>query len=214
MRNPRAFDGERAVAVFIDFENIGLSLPSRGRFDIDRVLDRILEKGKVVVKKAYADWGRFPQYTGPLHEAAIELIEIPKRGHTGKNSADIRMCVDALDMAYSRDHIGVFVIVSGDSDFLAARLEVEGTRPPRHRPRPRRFDLGAFTRQLRRVHLLRRPREAEAGVAELCRSRCRTANRKSSPCSWSRSRPSAAREQRDSLVVDGQGHDEAKKALV
>jgi uncharacterized protein (TIGR00288 family) len=122
-------DGERILAVFFDFENIGIGLANRrDRFEINRVLERLVEKGKIVVKKAYADWSRFGQYTAPLHEAAIELIEIPRRAQTGKNSADIRLCVDAMDLAYSKDHIDTFVIVSGDSDFspLVSKLKELG----------------------------------------------------------------------------------------
>src|SRR2546426_12069751 len=104
-------DGDRSLAVFIDFENLALGFHGRReRFDIARVLERIVEKGKIVVKKAYADWSRFGPYTAPLHEAAIELIEIPRRAQSGKNSADIRLCVDAMDMASSKEHIGNFVI--------------------------------------------------------------------------------------------------------
>jgi uncharacterized protein (TIGR00288 family) len=122
-------DGERALAVFIDFENLALGFQGRReRFDIGRVLERIVEKGKIVAKKAYADWSRFAPYTSPLHECAIELIEIPRRGQTGKNSADIRLCVDAMDLAYSKEHIDTFVIVSGDSDFspLVSKLKELG----------------------------------------------------------------------------------------
>ncbi len=122
-------DGERALAVFIDFENLALGFQGRrDRFDIGRVLERIVEKGKIVAKKAYADWSRFSPYTSPLHECAIELIEIPRRGQTGKNSADIRLCVDAMDLAYSKEHIDTFVIVSGDSDFspLVSKLKELG----------------------------------------------------------------------------------------
>jgi uncharacterized protein (TIGR00288 family) len=121
--------GESSLAVFLDFENIGIGLNQRrDRFDINRVLERLVEKGKIVVKKAYADWSRFANYTAPLHEAAIELIEIPRRAVTGKNSADIRLCVDAMDLAYSKDHIDTFVIVSGDSDFspLVSKLKELG----------------------------------------------------------------------------------------
>src|SRR5437588_1524039 len=120
---------ERSLAVFIDFENLALGFQGRrDRFDIDRVLERLVEKGKIVAKKAYADWSRFSQYTSPLHEAAIELIEIPRRSQTGKNSADIRLCVDAMDLAYSKEHINTFVIVSGDSDFspLVSKLKELG----------------------------------------------------------------------------------------
>lgn len=122
-------DGERTLAVFIDFENIGIGLNlRRDRFEIGRVLERLVEKGKIVAKKAYADWSRFANYTSMLHESAIELIEIPKRAMTGKNSADIRLCVDAMDLAYSKDHIDTFVIVSGDSDFspLVSKLKELG----------------------------------------------------------------------------------------
>jgi uncharacterized protein (TIGR00288 family) len=122
-------DNDNSLAVFIDFENLALGFQNRrDRFDISRVLERLVEKGKVVVKKAYADWSRFGAYTQPLHEAAIELIEIPKRSQTGKNSADIRLCVDAMDMAYSKEHIDTFVIVSGDSDFspLVSKLKENG----------------------------------------------------------------------------------------
>jgi uncharacterized protein (TIGR00288 family) len=122
-------DGDRSLAVFIDFENMGLGFQGRrDRFDIARVLERMVEKGKLVVKKAYADWNRFVEYTRSLHEAAIELIEIPRRAQTGKNSADIRLCVDAMDLAYSKDHIDTFVIVSGDSDFspLVSKLKELG----------------------------------------------------------------------------------------
>src|ERR1700694_2671253 len=122
-------DNDKSLAVFIDFENLALGFQNRrDRFDIVRVLERLVEKGKIVVKKAYADWNRFAPYTQPLHEAAIELIEIPRRAQTGKNSADIRLCVDAMDLAYSKDHIDTFVVVSGDSDFspLVSKLKELG----------------------------------------------------------------------------------------
>src|SRR5580698_3818289 len=119
-------DGERSLAVFIDFENLALGFQGRrDRFEISRVLERLVEKGKIVAKKAYADWSRFAFYTAPLHECAIELVEIPRRGQSGKNSADIRLCVDAMDLAYSKEHIDTFVVVSGDSDFspLVSKLK-------------------------------------------------------------------------------------------
>src|SRR5881227_1152135 len=122
-------DTEHSLAVFIDFENLALGFQGRrDRFEIARVLERLVEKGKIVAKKAYADWSRFSTYTAPLHEAAIELIEIPRRSQTGKNSADIRLCVDAMDLAYSKDHIDTFVVVSGDSDFspLVSKLKELG----------------------------------------------------------------------------------------
>src|SRR6516162_5296935 len=122
-------DSERSLAMFIDFENLALGFQGRrDRFDIIRVLERIVEKGKIVAKKAYADWSRFANYTAPLHEAAIELVEIPRRAQSGKNSADIRLCVDAMDLAYSKEHIDTFVVVSGDSDFspLVSKLKENG----------------------------------------------------------------------------------------
>ncbi len=122
-------DSAHALALFIDFENIGLSFNGRrDRFTISRVLARLVEKGKIVAKKAYADWNRFNAYTTMLHEAAIELVEIPRRALTGKNSADIRLCVDAMDLAYSKEHIDTFVIMSGDSDFspLVSKLKELG----------------------------------------------------------------------------------------
>ena len=129
MKHTRAGDGERTLAVFVDFENLALGFGGRrDRFQIEKVLERLVEKGKIVAKKAYADWSRFGTYAGSLHEAAIELIEIPKRSMTGKNSADIRLVVDAIDLAYSKDHIDTFVIVSGDSDFspLVSKLKELG----------------------------------------------------------------------------------------
>src|SRR5438128_6350823 len=122
-------DAAHALAIFVDFENLALGFQGRReRFEIGRVLERLVEKGKIVAKKAYADWSRFANYPAPLHEAAIELVEIPRRGQSGKNSADIRLCVDAMDLAYSKDHIDTFVVVSGDSDFspLVSKLKENG----------------------------------------------------------------------------------------
>ncbi|MHC4777696.1 MAG: NYN domain-containing protein [Planctomycetota bacterium] len=122
---------ERKIALFIDFENIALGFTkgkTKKRFEIQKVLERIVEKGNILVKKAYADWSRFADYKRDLHEAAIELIEIPKRSQTGKNSADIRLCVDAVDLSYAKDHLDSFVIMSGDSDFspLVSKLKENG----------------------------------------------------------------------------------------
>ena len=107
------------LAVFADFENVALGVrdakyPS---FDIGLVLQRLLDKGNVVVKKAYCDWDRYRTSVRQLHEAAFELIEIPHVSYSGKNSADIRLVVDALDLCYTKSHVDVFVIISGDSDF-------------------------------------------------------------------------------------------------
>ena len=123
---------EHTLAVFIDFENLALGFKGKKdkRFEIQKVLGRLVEKGKIIAKKAYADWADYAEYKRPLHEAAIELIEIPKRSLSGKNSADIRLCVDALDLCYSKEHIETFVIVSGDSDFspLVSKLKENGKR--------------------------------------------------------------------------------------
>ncbi|MEW6377342.1 MAG: NYN domain-containing protein [Thermodesulfobacteriota bacterium] len=125
-------EAEHTLAVFIDFENLALGFKGKKdkRFDIQKVLERLVEKGKIIVKKAYADWADYAEYKKPLHEAAIELIEIPKRSMSGKNSADIRLCVDSIDLCYSKEHIDTFVIVSGDSDFspLVSKLKENGKR--------------------------------------------------------------------------------------
>jgi uncharacterized protein (TIGR00288 family) len=130
-------DNAHSLAVFIDFENMALGLTPRGgarrtkkteNLDMKRVLERLVEKGKVVSKRAYADWARFSEYTTPLHELGIELTEIPERGMTGKNSADIKLVVDAMEMSYAKEHIDTIVVVSGDSDFtpLVLRLKENG----------------------------------------------------------------------------------------
>ena len=110
---------ERQIAFFLDFENIALGVKEKKklRFDIDLMLQRLLEKGKILVKRAYGDWSRYKAYRQDLHSAAIELIEIPQRSYSGKNSADIRLVVDAMDLCYSKKHVDTFAIASGDSDF-------------------------------------------------------------------------------------------------
>jgi uncharacterized protein (TIGR00288 family) len=124
---PRTMNAERKIALFIDFENIAIGVAEARykKFDISLLLERLLEKGKIVVKRAYSDWDKFVDYKREFHESAIELIEIPARSYSGKNSADIRMAVDAMDMAWSKEHIDVFVIASGDSDFspLVSKLK-------------------------------------------------------------------------------------------
>jgi uncharacterized protein (TIGR00288 family) len=133
-------DDAHSLAVFIDFENLALGANQRngaarrrppkdgGTVDMKRVLERLVEKGKIVAKRAYADWSRFEQYRSPLHELGIELTEIPERGMTGKNSADIRLVVDAMELSYAKEHIDTFVVISGDSDFtpLVLRLKENG----------------------------------------------------------------------------------------
>jgi uncharacterized protein (TIGR00288 family) len=105
--------------VFCDFENIALGVREAkyAQFDMEKVLERLLAKGSIVVKKAYCDWERYKEFKAAMHAASFELIEIPHVRQSGKNSADIRMVVDALDLCYTKGHVDTFVIVSGDSDF-------------------------------------------------------------------------------------------------
>lgn len=107
------------MAIFADFENvaIGAEQAKYERFDINKVIERVLVKGNVVVRKAYCDWGRYEKFKRSMHEANFELIDIPHVRQSGKNSADIRMVVDALDLCYTKPHIDTFVVISGDSDF-------------------------------------------------------------------------------------------------
>ena len=109
----------KSMAVFCDFENVALGVREAkyDKFDIGKVLERLLLKGSIVVKKAYCDWDRYKEFKAPMHAASFELIEIPHLRQSGKNSADIRMVVDALDLCYTKAHVDTFVIVSGDSDF-------------------------------------------------------------------------------------------------
>ena len=109
----------RNLALFCDFENVALGVrdANYAAFDIQKVLERLLLKGSIVVKKAYCDWDRYQEFRKAMHEAAFELIEIPHVRISGKNSADIRMVVDALDLCYTKEHVDTFVIISGDSDF-------------------------------------------------------------------------------------------------
>ena len=109
----------RSLAVFCDFENIALGVREArySQFDMAKVLERLLAKGSIVVKKAYCDWERYKEFKATMHGASFELIEIPHVRQSGKNSADIRMVVDALDLCYTKSHVDTFVIVSGDSDF-------------------------------------------------------------------------------------------------
>jgi len=118
---------EQRLALFIDFENIAIGVRDAHyrKFDINLVLERLLEKGKLLVKRAYADWSRYADYKRSFHEAAVELIEVPQKSVGGKNSADIRLVVDAMDMSFQKEHITCFVVASGDSDFspLVSKLK-------------------------------------------------------------------------------------------
>jgi uncharacterized protein (TIGR00288 family) len=113
----RRNDDVHRIALLMDFENIVLGLPSAKKFNAKAIVSRVLDMGKVVVKKAYADWGRWDKNKIALHELGFDLLEIPRRAMTGKNSADIRMVVDALEIVISKEHIDTFALVTGDSDF-------------------------------------------------------------------------------------------------
>jgi uncharacterized protein (TIGR00288 family) len=119
LQEPTVANGDRNLALFCDFENIALGVRDSkyADFDMRLVVQKLLVKGSIVVKKAYCDWERYKGYKTAMHEAAFELIEIPHVRQSGKNSADIRMVVDALDLCYTKEHIDTFVIISGDSDF-------------------------------------------------------------------------------------------------
>src|SRR2546430_7332292 len=114
-----ATDSNATMAVFLDLENIALGARDAHypRFDIQKLIERLLLRGHIVVKKAYCDFDRYKEFKRDLHEGAFELIEIPHLHQSGKNSADIRMVVDALDLCYTKGHVDSFVIISGDSDF-------------------------------------------------------------------------------------------------
>ena len=122
----------RNIAVFCDFENLALGVREAkyDRFEMKKVLERLLVKGSIVVKKAYCDWDRYKEFKKTMHEAAFELIEIPHVRQSGKNSADIRLVVDALDLCYTKAHVDTFVIISGDSDFspLVSKLKENNKR--------------------------------------------------------------------------------------
>ncbi|MEZ5331009.1 MAG: NYN domain-containing protein [Thermoanaerobaculia bacterium] len=110
---------ERRIALFCDLENIALGVRDSEikKLDINLIMERLIEKGKIIVKKAYADWERYSEFKRPFHEAAIEMIDIPQKYYSGKNSADIKMAVDALELCYNKEHVDTFAILSGDSDF-------------------------------------------------------------------------------------------------
>jgi uncharacterized protein (TIGR00288 family) len=120
------------MAIFCDYENVAIGVREAryDEFDIQLCLERLLDKGKVVVKKAYADWERYKHAKRGMHEAAFEMIEIPHVSYSGKNSADIRLVVDALDLCYVKRHVDTFVVISGDSDFspLVSKLRENDKR--------------------------------------------------------------------------------------
>ncbi|MCA9070842.1 MAG: NYN domain-containing protein, partial [Planctomycetaceae bacterium] len=123
---------EPLIAVFVDFENlaIGVKQMKAGSFQVSLILKRLLEKGRIVFKRAYCDWGNYRDAMREFHAQGVEMIDIPQTKVSGKNSADIRMVVDALDLCYSKDHIDVFALISGDSDFspLVSKLKENNKR--------------------------------------------------------------------------------------
>src|SRR5699024_8287032 len=123
---------EPLIAVFIDFENLALGVKDvpGGDFDMSLIQKRVLEKGRIVFKRAYCDWSRYRKDMKAFHAMGIEMIDIPQTRISGKNSADIRMVVDAIDLCYAKDHINTFVLLSGDSDFspLVSKLKENDKR--------------------------------------------------------------------------------------
>jgi uncharacterized LabA/DUF88 family protein len=124
---------EPLIAVFIDFENLALGvrdMKGDNKFHVELVIKRLLEKGRLVFKRAYCDWSGYRDYTREFHSHGIEMIDIPQSRHSGKNSADIHMVVDALDLCYAKQHIDIFALLSGDSDFspLVSKLKENDKR--------------------------------------------------------------------------------------
>lgn len=123
---------EPSIAVFVDFENLALGVKDikGAEFQIQLVMKRLLEKGRIVFKRAYCDWSQYPSFTREFHLQGIELVDIPRSRMSGKNSADIRMVVDAIDLCYAKSHIDIFALLSGDSDFspLVSKLKENNKR--------------------------------------------------------------------------------------
>jgi uncharacterized protein (TIGR00288 family) len=123
---------EPLIAVFVDFENLALGARDMkvGKFDIQLVLKRLLEKGRIVFKRAYCDWSNYRDFMREFHSQGVEMIDIPQTRHSGKNSADIHMVVDAIDLCYAKQHIDIFALLSGDSDFspLVSKLKENNKR--------------------------------------------------------------------------------------
>ena len=206
---------EQSLALFIDFENIAIGVRDAHyrKFDVNLVLERLLDKGKLLVKKAYADWSRYSDYKRNFHEAAIELIEVPQKSIGGKNSADIRLVVDAMDMSFQKEHVNCFVIASGDSDFspLVSKLKENnkyviglGVKNSTSDLLIENCDEFIFYEDLVRVQQRPDPRDLgsageAAGVLLAARGR---------------GGGPAAREQGGPLGLDGQGDHEAQEALV
>jgi uncharacterized protein (TIGR00288 family) len=173
---------ELITAVFVDFENLALGVEQdkKGRFEIELVLKRLLERGRIVFKRAYCDWPRFKDFMQEFHRQGFEMVDIPSSRVSGKNSADIRMVVDAIDLCYSKSHIDTFVLVTGDSDFspLVSKLKENDKRVVGCGVRSSTSDLLAnncdefifyddLIRVQKRTQTRRRPKqESSAGDAE------------------------------------------------
>src|SRR5947209_5596778 len=190
-------DSDSTIAVFLDLENIarGALEAHFPAFDIRKVLERLLLKGQIVVKKAYCDFDRYKTFKRGLHEAAFELIEIPHVRQSGKNSADIRMVVDALDLCYTKSHVDTFVIVSGDSDFspLVSKLRENaktvigvGVKKSTSDLLVSACDEFIFYDDLVRVEAPRRRKAAASGPAAAPTRRRRSGAKTSSPAGDSR----------------------------
>jgi uncharacterized protein (TIGR00288 family) len=169
---------ELTTAVFVDFENLALGVEQdkKGRFEIELVLKRLLERGRIVFKRAYCDWSRFQNFMHEFHRYGFEMVDIPSSKVSGKNSADIRMVVDAIDLCYSKSHIDTFVLVTGDSDFspLVSKLKENDKRVIGCGVRSSTSDLLAnncdefifyddLIRVQKRTQTRRRPRKETAG---------------------------------------------------
>ena len=133
---------EQRLSLFMDFENIvrGVKEAQYKQFEIQLVLERLVEKGKIMVKRAYADWTRYAEYKRPFHEHAIELIDVPQSSYSGKNSADIRMVVDAMDLGLASSHVDTFASGLGRLRLLPAGVQAPGERQLRDRPRGQDLD--------------------------------------------------------------------------
>ncbi|HVS25458.1 MAG TPA: NYN domain-containing protein [Gammaproteobacteria bacterium] len=172
-----ALRNELITAVFVDFENlqIGVEEDKKGRFEIELVLKRLLERGRIVFKRAYCDWSRYQNFMTEFHKQGFEMVDIPRSKISGKNSADIRMVVDAIDLCYSKSHIDTFALITGDSDFspLVSKLKENDKRVVGCGVRKSTSDLLAnncdefiFYDDLIRVQKQTRQRQAQAPASK------------------------------------------------
>ena len=137
MNNAMSSTDERRIALFLDFENLVTNTGiAAATFDLRPALDMLLEHGKVIFRRAYCDWSRFREAKARLHELGVELVDVPPSTRAGKNGADMRLVIDALELSYARQHIDTFVIASGDSDFCPPGQQAARERQAGHRARP------------------------------------------------------------------------------